>query len=131
MKEDLHKRGRPPAGIDWERVDYLLEAGCSGREIASHLGYHHETLYKNCVKDHKVSFSEYSQKKRESGNVLLKVKQFEIALTGDKSLLIWLGKQRLKQSEKQEVAHSVEVGIDKMQTDDPIVASEIYSELMK
>lgn len=34
---------------------------------------------------------------------MLRAKQFEVALGGDKTMLIWLGKQRLGQSEKTAV----------------------------
>lgn len=80
----------------------MLEAGCDGTEVAATLGIHPDTLYNTCERDHKTGFSAYSATKRASGDRLLKVKQFEIAMTGDRTMLVWLGKQRLGQSEKSE-----------------------------
>ena len=98
---------RPKADIDWKRVDELLEADCEGTEIAAALGINPLTLYRRCETDHKVIFSKYLQEKKASGNSLLKEKQFDIALEGDKTMLIWLGKQRLGQSDKTQ--QSIEI----------------------
>jgi hypothetical protein len=101
---------RPAAKIDWAFVDEYLEAGCEGVEIAGLLGVHPETLYNHCESDHKMGFSLYRQSKRAKGDAILRHKQYEIAKEGDKAMLIWLGKNRLGQSEKQEVTvSSVEV----------------------
>ena len=48
-----------------------------------------------------MSFTEYMQQKKSRGNSILREKQYDVALEGDKSLLIWLGKQRLKQREPE------------------------------
>ena len=93
---------RPKADIDWKRVDELLEADCEGTEIAAYLGLEPNTLYRRCIADHKIVFSKYLQEKKARGNSLLKEKQFKIAKGGDKTMLIWLGKQRLGQSDKSD-----------------------------
>ena len=93
---------RPKVNIDWNKVDKFLEADCEGTEIAAYLGINPNTLYFRCKEDHKVSFSEYLQEKKARGNSLLKVKQFDTAMSGDKTMMIWLGKQRLGKSEKSQ-----------------------------
>jgi len=93
---------RPKADIDWKRVDELLEADCEGTEIAAVLGLVPNTLYRRCEEDHKISFSKYLQEKKASGNSMLKEKQFEKALSGDSGMLVWLGKNRLNQSDKKQ-----------------------------
>jgi len=100
---------RPKADIDWKRVDELLEADCEGTEIAASLGIAPDTLYRRCEKDNKVCFSKYLHEKKAQGNTLLKKAQFDMALSEDlrvvgaaKSMLIWLGKQRLNQSDKKQ-----------------------------
>ena len=92
--------GRPAALIDWKAVDRLLQAGCAGTQIAARLGIHANTLYERCRKEHDCDFSDYSQQKREHGETLLLEQQFTIAMQGDKTMLIWLGKQRLGQKER-------------------------------
>ena len=94
---------RPKATIEWAKVDRMMEAGCTGPEVAATLGVCPDTLYRACERDNKIGFADYSAIKRASGDRLLKVKQFEVAMTGDKTMLVWLGKQRLGQSEKSEV----------------------------
>lgn len=105
--------GRKPASIDWERVDKLLRSHCTGTGVASLLGIHPETLYRTCKDKFKMDFSEYSRLKKSEGKELLREKQFDVALAGEKSLLIWLGKQYLEQSDKLEtVVTNVEVPED-------------------
>jgi hypothetical protein len=92
--------GRPKADIDWNYVNELLTAGCSGREIAGEIGLNCNTIYDRCEKDHGISFSEYSQQFYAKGDTLIRKKQFDKAIKeGDNTLLIWLGKNRLKQSD--------------------------------
>ena len=93
---------RPKADIDWKRVDELLEADCEGTEIAAHLGLVPDTLYKRCQEDNKLRFSDYLRQKKAKGNSLLKEKQFEKAISGDSGMLVWLGKNRLNQSDKKQ-----------------------------
>ena len=73
---------------------------------AAALGIHPNSLYRRCKIDNKVSFGDYLATKKANGNRLLKMKQFEIAMTGDKTMLVWLGKQRLDQAEKVNNDHT-------------------------
>jgi hypothetical protein len=88
--------------IDWQRVNKLLQAQCSGSSIASILGIHENTLYDRCKKDQSMEFMAYSAKKKSEGKELLKEKMYDIAMAGDKILLIWLSKQYLGMSESLE-----------------------------
>ncbi len=97
------KRGRPKFIIDWKVVDKLLEADCEGTEIAAHLGIGPDTLYDRCVKENDMIFSEYLREKKANGNSLLKVAQFKKAMSGDNTMLIWQGKQRLGQRDRKDV----------------------------
>ncbi len=95
--------GRPKANIDWHKVDNLLKAQCDGVGIAGILGVHPNVLYEACKEVNKLSFSEYSAQKKSEGKELLRAKQFETAMNGDKTLQIWLGKQYLGQKDKNDV----------------------------
>lgn len=59
--------GRPKAKIDWRRVDQMLMAQCDGVTIADSLGIHPDSLYRACDRDHKMTFTAYSQQKRSKG----------------------------------------------------------------
>lgn len=90
---------RPEKPIDWNKVDQLLMSGCKGTEIAPHFDMHYETFYDRVKQKYNVGFTEYCSLKKEQGDSLLKAKQFEKAMKGDNSMLIWLGKVRLGQRE--------------------------------
>jgi len=95
--------GRPKANIDWKRVDHLLTCQCDGVGIAGILGVHPNVLYEACKEVNKLSFSEYSAQKKSKGKELLRAKQFEMAMNGDKSMCIWLGKQYLDQKDRKDM----------------------------
>lgn len=104
MRKDIEennkkKPGRLKANIDWDIVDRLLIAGCPGTEIAAHFGVHPDTLYIKCQEEKNMGFSHYSQQKKSVGNNMLRQKQFELAMEGNGSMLIWLGKNKLGQSD--------------------------------
>lgn len=98
--------GRPEADIDWAKVDDLLVAGCMGTEIAAYLGLNPQTLYRRCEDLYKINFSEYLQEKRAKGDTLLHAAQFDEAVRKrNTTMLVWLGKNRLDQSDKKEITH--------------------------
>jgi len=93
-------RGRPKAVINWKMVDEYLRSQCDGAHIANILGIHPNTLYLACEEKFNINFSEYSQQKKGEGKELLRARQFKAAMEGDKTMLVWLGKQYLGQREK-------------------------------
>lgn len=120
--------GRPESPINWKVVEDLLTAGCSGANIAGYIGIERRTLYHRCETDHGKSFTDYSTQFYSKGESLLKAQQFAKAMgkttEGDNTLLIWLGKVRLKQKEEVSVSaqdlqniSSVVSYLDKMQKD--------------
>lgn len=98
-KENPKPAHRPQKPIDWEVVDRLLIAGCLGTEIAPHFDMHPDTFYIRFEQDKGMGFTEYSRQKRSIGDSILREVQFKKAKDGDNTLLIWLGKNRLKQAE--------------------------------
>lgn len=114
--------GRPKANIDWHKVDNLLKAQCDGTEIAAMLGLKcADTLYRHVKETFKMDFVAYSQQKRAEGRTLLKVAQFDKALTEkSQTMQIWLGKQYLGQKDKNDIT-----------TDDkPITPTEFVVEVL-
>jgi len=92
------------AVLDWQKIGKMLEADCSAVGIADEFGVSVDTLYVRCKRDHTLSFSEFSQQKKAKGDDLLRVKQYQAAMGGNVVMMIWLGKQRLGQSDKTEVS---------------------------
>lgn len=89
-----NKGGRPPLNLDTEQVEELAKLGCTYDEIAAVLKCSADTLSRR--------YSDVIENGRQRGNESLRRKQFELAMKGDRVMLIWLGKQRLGQSEKSE-----------------------------
>jgi hypothetical protein len=76
-------------------------------QIAAHIGMHYEKFYDRCAQDNDMLFGDYARQKRMKGDSMLKKKQFDVAMEKDRSMLIWLGKQRLGQLDRP--AHASEV----------------------
>ena len=98
--------GRPKAIIDWEVVTEHIKAQCSSTGIASMLGISVDTLYNRCKIDNNIDYTAFSEQKKAEGKELLRKKQFDVAMEGDKTMLVWLGKQYLEQKDKTETEHS-------------------------
>lgn len=94
--------------IDWDQVGEYLRAQCSGVEIASLIGIHENTLYTRCKEDLGLEFVAFSQQKKAEGKEALRKKQYDVAMQGDKTMLVWLGKQLLGQKDKQEIDQKTE-----------------------
>ena len=100
----MAKVGRPKKQINWDVVDRLCNIHCTGEEIASIMDVHYDTLNNHCNDEHGINFSEYYKKVAASGKMSLRRKQFETALDGNTSMLIWLGKNLLGQKDQPDGA---------------------------
>jgi hypothetical protein len=97
----VKRTGRPKKQIDMQQLEALCRIQCTEEEIAAVLGVSTEWLRYN--KKNKA-FLEVMQSGREKGKTSLRRKQYEMAMMGDRVMLIWLGKQYLGQSDKMEQA---------------------------
>ena len=95
-------RGRPRVAIDWTILDALLRIQCTRREVASVLGCSDDTITRAVKRAHRMTYEEYAASHAAAGHVSIRRRQYELAMSGDRTMLIWLGKQYLGQSEKQE-----------------------------
>tara|TARA_Y100000401_G_scaffold10522_1_gene7192 strand:- start:4768 stop:5079 length:312 start_codon:yes stop_codon:yes gene_type:complete len=78
--------------IDTEQLEKLASYGCTNREIAS---------FFNCSESLiKKSYSSFLTKGRDKGKMRLRQMQWKAADRGNVTMLIWLGKQVLGQSEQ-------------------------------
>ncbi len=101
---------KPP--VDYETVDKLCAIQCTGAEIASFLGMHYDTLQYKVRQDHGIHFSEYIEQKRAGGKASLRRKQWLKGVDeGNVTMLIWLGKQYLGQSDMNTLKGQVESNI--------------------
>jgi hypothetical protein len=89
--------------IDYDLVDNLCKIQCTGEEIASVLDIDYDTLNAAIKRDKGIGFSDYFELKRGSGKASLRRRQWQAAIEeGNITMMIFLGKQYLGQSDKQE-----------------------------
>jgi hypothetical protein len=94
--------GRPLSEIDWAYVERMCAIHCTAVEISSVLGISDDTLSRACQREHGQKLEDYIELKRQKGKASLRRKQWKMATYGDKTMLVWLGKQWLGQSDKIE-----------------------------
>jgi len=77
--------------LDKDKVEQLASFGCTNSEISSFFGCSDTTLTRN--------YGENLTKGRDKGKIRLRQLQWKSAEKGNVTMLIWLGKQVLGQSE--------------------------------
>lgn len=78
-----------------KKVETLARANCTDEEIAAATGIAERTLIRR--------FGPILQKERKTGQAHLRAKQYELAMKGDRVMLIWLGKNLLAQKDQMDV----------------------------
>lgn len=115
--------GRPKKYIDKKQFEKLCFLQCTLIEFEGFLDVDNKTLEKWCKETYGMNFSEVYKLKRGDGKVSLRRSQFQLAQTNP-TMAIWLGKQWLGQTDKQEVVVSVN-------DDDTVKEMEQYFENRK
>lgn len=95
--------------INWEEFDKLCALQCTLNEIASWFDCSEDTIERRVKEKWGIKFAEYYAQKRGKGKISLRRKQFETAMAGNVTMLIWLGKQMLNQRDKQEAIEKYEI----------------------
>lgn len=93
------KVGRPPKEFDQKNFESLCQIQCTEEEICQFFSCSEKTLNKWCREKYGANFSQVFREKRGVGKISLRRAQYQAAINGNASLLIWLGKQYLGQSE--------------------------------
>jgi hypothetical protein len=88
----------------WDQLDALI-VWASQEYCAEKLGISVDSLARR-LKEKGYSFAEYKAKRQEPMRINLLKKQYDVAMQGNVSMLIWLGKQYLSQSEKQDINYN-------------------------
>lgn len=83
--------GRDKTLVPEEEVQHLAEIGSTDREIAEYFDVSESSF--------RYNFSDILSKGRGKLKQKLRQKQIQVALNGDRVMLIWLGKQYLGQAE--------------------------------
>lgn len=132
------KGGRPKKKIDFGQLDKLCHIHCTGEECAAILGMDYDTLNRRLKEEVGKGFAEYFAEKSATGKASLRRRQIQSAMEGNPTMLIWLGKQMLKQQDlsKQEIVADISTTdknklLERLRgdlTDDE--AAQIYQQLM-
>ena len=126
-----NKGGRPRYEIDYKTLDGLCEIMCTQDEITHLLKVDHKTLTAALVRDGHEGFSQYYKKKSADGKKSLRRVQYEKAIEGNTTMLVWLGKQLLDQKDKSEkVTKKVDL-TEKEMEEHLLAAQERYKELQE
>jgi hypothetical protein len=92
--------GRPPKDIDLTVVRRAASLGCTHEEISTLVGVERTTFWRHLEKDPELQRA--IDEGRDEGRATLRRLQWQKANNGDTTMLIWLGKQMLKQRDKFE-----------------------------
>lgn len=96
--------GRPRAEINFDAFEGLCRLFCTLSEIAGFLKVSEDTVERRCVEHYGETFADTYKRVSAGGKVSLRRAQFKAAEAGNPTMLIWLGKQTLGQSDRTEVA---------------------------
>lgn len=103
------KMGRPRKEVDFEKIDALCGYHCTAQEIVANLqlfdhDLSYDTVERRVKEKFKTTFADYvNQKHMADAKPSLRKWQWQAAKSGNVAMLIWLGKQHLGQSDKQNI----------------------------
>lgn len=109
---------RPLKPVDLRQVEALARIDCTDAEIAAVLDFTPQGWRKRKGRRDGEAIVSAREKGRQAGNMSLRRKQFEQAMGGNTTMLIWLGKQRLGQRDVRRVE------VDEKQARERIAALE-------
>ncbi len=89
--------GRPLSEVDWTEAGRLASYHCTQQEIADFFEVSINTLERACIRDLGTTFGEFFAQKKGQLKPRLRKIQWTLALQGNASMAIFLGKQHLNQ----------------------------------
>lgn len=97
--DKVQTKGRPKFVLNdrgKKMIEDLATILCTDEEIASVMGTNIEILQNDANYD---TFMELKKRGRDKGKSSLRRKQFEVAMKGNATMLIWLGRNYLNQTD--------------------------------
>ncbi|HRR40303.1 MAG TPA: hypothetical protein P5244_03605 [Syntrophales bacterium] len=107
VKPKKKKTGPKPKKIDWDKIDGLCRFFAPAQEIAAYVkevffDVSYDTLDRQCKKKFGQTFGDYVKQKQDvRSRYRLRVLQWKAAEEGNVTMLIWLGKNYLDQSDSK------------------------------
>ena len=112
--EKKPRMGRPKIEINMFEFDKLCQIHATLIEIAGWFNCSEDTIENYIKKVSKMTFSEYYKNHQGKGKISLRRKQYQAAMDGNITMLIWLGKQWLGQRDKTEHEHGISDGFSEL-----------------
>ena len=117
MSDDKKEVGRPKQFYpDMGAVEQLCRLNCTDAEIAAFFDVCLRTVERE--RQSNPEFNEAIEKGKSYGKLSLRRKQVELANEGNATMLIWLGKQYMGQSDKLTSEHTGNFKIERKGLDD-------------
>jgi hypothetical protein len=134
----MAKRGpkgpsKPLTNDDLQRIISMVRIQCTADEICQVFDMSRDTLNRRLEEHGEENFSTLYKKHRAEGKASLRRAQWQFALAGNPSLLIWLGKNELGQTDqiKQEIdltARVAEIDYTKLSTEALLELSRLMAD---
>ena len=93
----------------WDEFEKLCQIQCTIQEISYFFGMTNETIQTRVKEHYNETFSVIFNQKKEVGRISLRRMQMQVALKGNPTMLIWLGKQHLEQKDQANVSGVLKV----------------------
>ena len=103
--------GRPEKEFIWGTLDAALQYGGSLIDCSELMGVSEDTIQRRIKSSFGMTFTKYKNLKMSRIRMKLRQKQFDEAMNGNTTLLIWLGKNMLGQTDKSEINQTSEIKI--------------------
>lgn len=103
-KEEKDKGGRPRIELSDEMIGKVIGIStmqCPDEEVAAFLGMSYSTFKRRKIEDPRLT--QAIETGRDQGRQLLRAAQWSKAVDGNVTMMIWLGKQYLGQSDKADL----------------------------
>ncbi|OQX08797.1 MAG: hypothetical protein BWK76_23075 [Desulfobulbaceae bacterium A2] len=94
----------PMSNDDFAKLVAMIRIQCTRDEICDVLGMSDDTLNRRLRERGEPNFAALQRKHQGEGKASMRRMQWKAAEAGNVTMLIWLGKQMLGQSDKQEIS---------------------------
>lgn len=105
----MAKVGRKRINIDANALDTLLNYGATATDCSEILKCSVDTIERFIKRKYGLKFAEYADKKKSAVRMKLREKQVAMALQGNVTMLVWLGKQMLGQTDHSTITQTSNV----------------------
>ena len=111
----MAKRGRPLIEISQADFEKLCGMHCTLEEVAGWFKCSEDTIERWVKRTYSVNFADVYKRHASGGKISLRRKMFEVALSGNVGMLIWLSKNHLGMTDKVEEKREVQATVQQIE----------------